>query len=280
MRSKIILIPFVMILVISCNLPILRNSISEDRVATKVSMAKTATMESQDRITPPPPSSPTQPGMLSKTVEPSYTPSPEPSITATSNDFASQLGAPYYSNPMSSGSAFGLDSEGYDDGYTRIGMADGGMVLTSNSTNGWRGWRLTDRGLYNFYLEGTFITGVCTGNDQYGLVFRAPDYSTGEGYYFGVTCDGNYSLLLSDGDRYRTLIELTPSDKIKQGSNQTNQLGVLAEGPSIVIFLNGEKIGNVNDSTFLTPTKVGAFILGRNTPGFTVKLDQLNMWAR
>ena len=280
MHIKIFLLPFVMILVISCNLPFLRNSISEDRVAAQVSLAKTATMKSQEWITPPPPSSPTQPGMPSITVEPSNTPSPEPSITSTSIDFASQLGVPYYSNPMSSGSPFGLDSEGYDDGYTRIVMADGGMVLTSYSTNGWRGWRLTDRGLNDFYLEGTFITGVCNGKDQYGLVFRAPDYSTGEGYYFGATCDGQYSLLLFDGDRYRTLIELTPSEKIKQGSTQTNRLGVLAEGPSIELFLNGEKKGNVNDSTYLTATKVGAFILGGNTPGFNVKLDQLNMWAR
>ena len=269
-----------MLFMVSCNFPIFRNTISPDQVSTQVAISQTATWESQVQISPPLLPSLTLPVAPSETMEPLSTITPEPSITVAEIDFSSQLGSPSYSNPMNSGSAFGLDSAGYDDGFTRIVMSDGSMILTSYPTTGWRGWRLTDKNLSNFYLEGTFITQTCGGKDQYGLVFRAPDYSNGEGYYFGVTCDGQYSLIHSDGNRYRTLIDWTSSEKIVQGSNQTNRLGVLAEGPSIDLFINGEKVNHTEDSNYLTATKIGAFILALNTSGFTVMLDQLNLWTR
>lgn len=265
---------------VSCNFPIFRNTISPNQVSTQVANSQTATWESHAQISPPPLPSLTLPITPSETLEPLPTITPEPSTTVSEVDFSSQLGSPSYSNPMNSGSAFGLDAAGYDDGFTRIVMSEGSMVLTSYPTTGWRGWRLTDKNLSNFYLEGTFITQICAGKDQYGLVFRAPDYSNGEGYYFGVTCDGKYSLLLSDGNRYRTLIDWTSSEKIVSGSNQTNRLGVLAEGPSIDLYINGEKVNHTEDSNYLNATKIGAFILALNTPSFTVKFDQLNLWTR
>jgi hypothetical protein len=280
MQKNKLLVLIVMLFLVSCNFPIFRNTISPDQVSTQVAISQTSTWESQAQILPTPLPSLTLPVTLTETSEPFSTLTPEPSITVTEIDFSSQLGSPSYSNPMNSGSAFGLDAAGYDDGFTRIVMSDGSMTLTSYPTTGWRGWRLTDKNLSNFYLEGTFITQTCAGRDQYGLVFRAPDYSNGEGFYFGVTCEGKYSLLLSDGNRYRTLIDWTSSEKIVSGSNQINRLGVLAEGSSIDLYINGEKVNHADDSNYSTETKIGAFILALNTPGFTVKLDQLNLWTR
>jgi hypothetical protein len=280
MQKNKSLLLITMLVVVSCNFPIFRKTISPNQVSTQVAISQTATWESQAQIPSPSLPSPTLLVTPSKTMEPLSTITPEPSITVTESDFSSQLGSPSYSNPMNSGSAFGLDAAGYDDGFIRIVMSDGSMVLTSYPTTGWRGWRLTDKNLSNFYMEGTFITQTCSGKDQYGLVFRSLDYSNGEGYYFGVTCDGKYSLVLSDGNRYRTLIDWTSSEKIVSGSNQTNRLGVLADGPSIDLFINGEKVNNTNDSAYLAATKIGAFILALNTAGFTVHLDQLNLWAR
>jgi hypothetical protein len=264
---------------LACNFPFMEKSISNNEVATQVSAARTATVFHESPVA-------TSQIMASPTLEakpteaPSASPSPQPSPTVTPADFASQLGSPTYSNNLNNGTAFGIDASGYDDGHTRIVMADGALVLSSYNTNGWRGWRLTDRGMSNFYLEGTFITGNCSGKDQYGLVFRAPDYATGEGYYFGVTCDGNYSLYLSDGNQYHQLIGPTSSKEIKPGPNQDNRLGVLAEGPKISLYINGTKVNETSNSSYETATKVGVFILGLSTPGFTVKLDQFNMWTR
>jgi 3-keto-disaccharide hydrolase len=282
MKKDRTVLAFIFVLLIACNFPFMGNSNTENEVATQVAAAKTSTaIQENVTATPPLPTiAPTSSSTHSEPASPSPSPSPEPSLTATPADFAAQLGAPTYSNPMNNGTAFGIDASGYDDGHTRIIMSDGAMVLSSYSTNGWRGWRLTDRGMSNFYMEGSFTTVTCSGKDQYGLVFRSPDYATGEGYYFGITCDGNYSLLLSDGNQYHKLIDSSFSDQIKPGSNQANRLGVLAEGPKISLFINGAKVNETSNSAYQTDTKVGVFILGLNTPGFTVKLDQFNMWSR
>lgn len=145
MRKNISLLLTFMLFMVSCNFPIFRNTISPDQVSTQVAISQTATWESQVQISPPLLPSLTLPVAPSETMEPLSTITPEPSITVAEIDFSSQLGSPSYSNPMNSGSAFGLDSAGYDDGFTRIVMSDGSMILTSYPTTGWRGWRLTDK---------------------------------------------------------------------------------------------------------------------------------------
>jgi hypothetical protein len=280
MTKRIPSLVLILLIILACNLPFGKKNFSPDKISTKVSLARTATSISSTQIPTEiaPPKTPT-PEVTSE-VSPSITNSPEPTLTSTPADFAAQLGAPIYSNSLDSGKAFGIDSTGYDDGYTRITLSDGAMVMSSYSANGWRSWRLSDRGMSNFYLEGTFTTRTCAGRDQYGLVFRSPDYATGEGFYFGVTCEGKYALLLSDGTHIQALIDWTPSDKIKVGSNQTNRLGVLVEGSGISLFINGEKVNETSNSTYLDATKVGVYFLALNTPGFTVELDQFNMWKR
>jgi hypothetical protein len=280
MTKRILSLVLILLIILACNLPFGKKNFSPDKISTKVSLARTATSISSTQIPTEiaPPKTPT-PEVTSE-VSPSITNSPEPTLTSTPADFAAQLGAPIYSNSLDSGKAFGIDSTGYDDGYTRITLSDGAMVMSSYAANGWRSWRLSDRGMSNYYLEGTFTTQTCAGRDQYGLVFRSPDYATGEGFYFGVTCEGKYALLLSDGTHIQALIDWTPSDKIKVGSNQTNRLGVLVEGSGISLFINGEKVNETSNSTYLDATKVGVYFLALNTPGFTVELDQFNMWKR
>jgi hypothetical protein len=276
------LFPLLMIfwLVIACNFPFSKSGYSPAQVNTQVAEARTATKNSSTEAIAPTVDVPTTTPAPTLTPPPTPTIPPEPTLTSTPLDFSAQLGAPTYSNPMDSGKAFGIDASGYDDGYTRITMENGAMVMKSYSANGWRSWRLSDRGMTNFYMEGTFTTHTCAGRDQYGLIFRSPDYATGEGFYFGVSCEGKYALLLSDGTHMQTLIDWTTSDKIKSGSNQTNRLGVLAEGSNLTLYINGEKVDDTTNSTYLTATKVGVYFLALNTPGFTVELDQFNMWQR
>lgn len=280
MKKRILIILVVILITISCNFPFLKNQNSSGMVSTQVSFALTATNKAPTQIIIPQQSSATPPLVPTGTAESTSTPQMQPTFTSTPADFAASLGTPTYSNSLANGTAFGIDASGYDDGNTRIVMSDGAMLMTSIPTSGWRGWRLTDRKMSNFYLEGTFIPQTCAGKDQYGLVFRAPDYATGEGYFFGVTCDGSYSLFMSDGNKYQPIINWAVSDKINKGSNQTNRLGVLAEGDSISLYINGQKVQEITDSTYDTATKVGAFISALSTPGFTVKLDQFNMWSR
>ncbi len=280
MKKRISILGLILFLTIACNFPFLKSNNNNDQIATQVAFARTATQSasSQQLASPTPAETIENPTIT--VAAPTSTQTPEPTITPAPQDFTSQLGSPSYSNPMNSGKAFGIDDSGYDDGYTRITLGEGAMVMSSYAANGWRGWRLTDRGMSNFYLEGTFSPLSCSGRDQYGLVFRSPDYSTGEGFYFGVSCEGKYSLVVSDGSRYQTLIEATPSNEIISGSNQTNRLGVLAEGSKLTLYINGKMVNETTNPGYQDATKVGVYIQALNTPGFVYKLDQFNMWQR
>jgi hypothetical protein len=188
------------------------------------------------------------------------------------------LGEPWFSDTFTSGTAFGL-SEPYEDESIRIEVKNGAMVFTSLRAKGGLRWRLTSRNPQNQYLEGTFSTLNCTGADQYGLVVRAPSYSDGIGYYFGVTCSGQFYLLRWDAQGQNSIVNLTSEDKIIAGPNQTNRLGILLDGTTIRLYVNGSLVKELSDDVITDKGYIGAFISAREDPGFTVQLEQIKLWT-
>lgn len=272
MKTHFLLTILIFLFLSSCNFPLTPSNQAADEIAISVAVAKTKTALANENIviidTLAPPS-----------IIQTLTPSPSPSMTPTSTDLFQSLGNPFWSNDLNSGSAFGLNAPITDD-YTKFEISSGKMVLTSQTTTGGKGWRMTDRGLSDFYLEGTFITGACSGSDQYGLVFRAPDYSSGNGYYYSVTCGGQYSLMIWDLDNTKTnIIGWNSSDAIITGSNQTNKLGVWVKGSTIKLFVNGKLLQEISNATYNTATKLGAFVAGKETLYFQIGLDQIKLWA-
>jgi hypothetical protein len=186
------------------------------------------------------------------------------------------LGNPTWSNTLDSGTSFGLDAGGYQDENTKIIITGGAMVLTSYSTLGYHGWRLTSPTPKNFYLEAIYITQSCSGSDEYGVVFRAPDYASGKGYYYGLRCSGEYNLFRWDDAGLTALMNWTSSTNILAGSGQTNRLGILANGNSIKLYANGKLLTEISDSKFLDG-HFGAYISGYSG-SLTVNLDQIAYW--
>jgi hypothetical protein len=158
-------------------------------------------------------------------------------------------------------------------------MEGGALVLTGLTANGWHGWSLTySQKPHNFRLEAVFQTGTCTGADLYGLVFRAPDGSSG--YFYGVTCDGRINLHarnFEDGTDTE-IVALTGASQVTAGSNQTNRLGVNISDGKIQLFANGAMVQEVNDETFKDAGYFGAFVAANETAGFTVGMDEISLW--
>ncbi|MHC1784528.1 MAG: hypothetical protein AB9891_17535 [Anaerolineaceae bacterium] len=227
-------------------------------------------------LPPPPIPEPTQeatPTPEGPTPEPSPTLEPSPTPTLPSTDPRNNLGEPTWREK------FDRDKTGFytfDDGHTNISLVYDFLKLTSINSNGWHGWSLGSPKPRNFYLEATFLPEACANRDRYGLVFRAPDYNTG--YFFGVSCDGNYNLRVYDHDG--DLIEWTQDDAILAGSNQKNRLGVMAEDNRIQLFINGEMVKELTDSTYTDSGLIGVFIAAQSTPGFTVRVDEIAYWTR
>ncbi len=199
-----------------------------------------------------------------------------PTATLASQDPKLTLGEPSWTDTLDTSKSFYL----YENDNTRVAHADSALLLTGVNANGWIGWSLTyNNQPQNFYLEGVFIPQSCSGADFYGVVFRAPNANAG--YFYGVTCDGRYSLHarnFEDGSG-KTLIDLTENAAIQKGANQTNRLGVMVKGDKIGVYANGILLQEVTDSTFPNQGYLGAFVSANDTPGFTVKLDEISLWT-
>lgn len=79
---------------------------------------------------------------------------------------------------------------------------------------------------------------------QYGIVFRVkPDSARNEDYVFVLTAEGEYSLMtFLDGKvSERDSIILSPSPFIQRGPAK-NRLGVLADGGTIALYINGNLV--------------------------------------
>jgi len=264
---------------VGCNLPTRQATPEPDLVSTSVALTLTtspiaiepiSTVAIQETSTPLP---------LEASATPSLTPEPTTTHTSTPvvDDIRQAYGSPTWSRSMEDGKSFGLDASEYDDGNTKFSVSNGVMSISSNSTIGFRGWRLSNPTPQNMYLEGTFRSTSCSGNDTYGLVFRAADYTSGYGYYAGFTCDGKYLLTRWDSAGTSTVISSTESDLILKGSNQINRLGILADGNNISLYANGKFLKSINDSGITSGGHIGPFI-SAYSGGFNFELDEIAYW--
>lgn len=199
-------------------------------------------------------------------------------LTPTTTSLDLPTGQPYWSDPFDNGTRFGINPEGYDDGQTRIMITDGTMELTSITGSGWRGWRLTSQKPSNYYLQADFITNECSGSDQYGLVVQSPDYTSGFGYYYGLTCDGRFAFQKWEDGGLTNLQSWNTDNNINIGSDQSNTLGLLKSGNQYNLYVNNVRIASIEDEKFSEPGYFGPFIAGVNTANFTVRLQNISYW--
>jgi hypothetical protein len=279
MRKLIPVFLLVSMVLTSCNLPIAVRTPDPNEVATRV--AETIAAVPTFALSTPE-SQPTIPELLpsaTHTVESTTTPTISATATTPPGDPKISLGNPGFYDTFSSGTAFGLSSEPYQDDAVLIKVENGSMQFKSNKTNGGKRWRLTSRNPLNFYLEGTFNAVTCSGDDTYGLVFRAPTYGDGIGYYFGVTCDGYFYLQSQTESGTNTVFNWTANSNIVSGSGKVNRLGVMAKDNSIKLYINGNLVKEVIDSTISNKGYIGAYSAAYEDPDFTVQLDEISLWT-
>lgn len=216
-----------------------------------------------------------------ETLPPTFTPTVQPTptlaFTLSPNDPAARLGPASWTDNMDRDNNWPTGT----DQFTEISFSDGVMFLTGLTTID--GWRLTWPELTDFYLEATFQTANCAANDRYGMIVRVPESrDPNRGYLVGLSCDGKVSLRRWDatvGARGEmvNLIAWTAKSAVKAGSNQTNRLGLMAIGDRLIVYVNGELVGEVRDNTF-RKGYFGVFVGARDTEKFTIKVDQVRYW--
>jgi hypothetical protein len=213
----------------------------------------------------PVPDTPTPTDTLTPTQPPSATPTPvigDPKLT---------LGTPTWRATFDK-STWYL----FSDPQSSFEIEDGKLVITAKQANNFETWSLSWPDLENFYIEVTVTTGSqCSSKDRYGMIVRAPD--TSHGYLFGISCDGAFRVRAWDGKAFTTLHEWETSDRIEKGPDQTNRLGVLANGEELSLYINGVLAAEIDDDTYPAGT-FGLFIAANQTAGFTVEVSQVMYW--
>jgi hypothetical protein len=239
--------------------------VSQEEIATRVALL---------RGTPPAGATDAGNGILIATVQTS-----EPQSTAAStttptpttqpSDPVAWLGAPTWHDTFTGSNNFYTTS---DENIQFTYSADA-FSMTATNINGWHSWSLGNRRIANFYLEATFRVGNCSGNDRYGMVFRAPD--TSQGYFYGVRCDGNFGLIR--WDNMNQLIDWRPAVPFHSGPNQTNRVGVMAKGTDLTLYINGEEIQKISNSRY-NEGLFGFYIASYGTYAFNVLVEEVAYW--
>ena len=205
---------------------------------------------------------------LSSVLDEDITETPAP------DDPSLGLGDPTYEDTFANGDNWALGVDSYMD----LSAAGGNLVMRGLSTTS--GWRITRVSVSNGYIQLTGKINSCSGTDNYGLYFRVPNATTANnGYLFGISCDGKYSLRKWDGETMTSLIYWKSNNAIRKGPNQTNTIGVKLDGYQMELYVNGVLVGSATDDEYGIGS-VGIYIAAKETKNLTVLLDDLSVWKK
>jgi hypothetical protein len=210
---------------------------------------------------------------------------PEPSTTPPASDPRTILGPAAATDMMNDANTWHWPTGSQQ--YTSISFDDGFMAFTGLTDVA--GWRLPmTSAATDLYIEMTVRTGECTGEDNYGIIYRIPVFHEADrGYLFTVSCDGRYRLTKWDGKEGENgagvrLITWRGSGYIKVGPNQTNRIGVMTIGNRFYLFANGYWLNRdfiLEDSDNPYPGgHFGIFVTSKETENFTIYVDEMSYW--
>jgi hypothetical protein len=182
------------------------------------------------------------------------------------------LGAPTFQDKFNNSANWPI----YDDEHVKMTIQDGALEMTALKAGKWESWMVTWHSAKDFYLEADVKTGECQGRDRYGVMARAAANAS-QGYFFGFTCDGKYSLRIWDGKHFTSLIDWTSNPNIHAGNNQENRLGLKMNGSQISMYANGTLLKEMQNDEFEQGT-FGVFIGAAETDDFTIQFLEIAYW--
>jgi hypothetical protein len=163
------------------------------------------------------------------------------------------------------------------DKFTSVQFENGTMKLTALTDTD--GWRLTYPSIANFYLEASFQTAACQKTDHFGIIFRVPDISSAnQGYFYGIQCDGKYFLKVFADNLMTSIVYAKAHAAILTEMNAVNRLGIMAEGDTLSLYINGVMVKEVSDTHF-ERGGFGIFVGSDFVKNLTVIVDEIAYWS-
>ncbi len=179
-----------------------------------------------------------------------------------------------------SGPAGGWETE--EDEDTTTSYADGEFRIAVHSEN-YMAWSnptpplsLTNLAIQ---VDARLVEGPLDNN--LGLLVRCREsqdtQDTDDFYWYEISSDGYYGVVLRYNDDWRTLIPWEESDAIHQGVGAVNHLQVLCAGELCSFYVNDTWLTDVVDSTILSGT-IGLAAGNFDEPGVVVHFDNLAVY--
>jgi hypothetical protein len=91
------------------------------------------------------------------------------------------------------------------------------------------------------------------------------------------SCDGHYRLRRFFAGAIEVVVDWTPTDDILTGSNQTNRMGLYAQGTTLAIVAN-EELQEVVEYSGVYEGTFGIFPNAADTVDLTVYFDEFWLW--
>ena len=111
---------------------------------------------------------------------------------------------------------------------------------------------------------------------DYGGVILRTDPISSESYYFRIGQDGSYDLELNTNNQIHVLTT-GHNTSINTGLGQRNLIVVIANGSTITVYVNNQKVAVVNDSTY-SQGRIGVIAEDEGTPT-EVEFRDAKVWT-
>lgn len=241
----------------------------DNQATVDASVAATLTAQPPAPTQPPQPTQPPTP-----TTASTEAPTAEPTPELEAGDPALELGAPDGVDTFDSPINFGpMQSKCFQSQIT-----GGQFVMAANGLPGVYCWTTSWPQIQDFYIETSAVMpDVCSPGDQFGLLFRSPDSSSG--YLFGLNCASEYSLKRVTGGSVTDLIAPTASENILTNGGEINRMGVAAYGGDFHLYANGKYLNSASDYTYVVPGDLGYFINAASATPFVSRYEELKIWT-
>jgi hypothetical protein len=175
-----------------------------------------------------------------------------------------------FADDFSNGGSSNWLTEADDQGQTAV--LNETMVIEIGQPNTIQFTELRDTAFDDFLLEVDVTQLAGDPESSYGILFRmrGPD----EFYRFEIMGSGRYMIERhnADGTWTRFLDDWLAASDIQPGLNVTNRLGVAANGPVLIFYINGQTVQQITDPAYAE----GSVALSAGTfgqPGLSVAFD-------
>lgn len=165
--------------------------------------------------------------------------------------------------------------ETYSDKNAKMGVGDGvyHMTLTGNlSTFGLNSKSQTDTVIQVHTKQVSKST-----ENAYGVICRSPTNGNGDGYYFFISGDGQYTITKVKGT-VTTLVDWTQSKAINQGQDE-NDLTVVCVQNYLALYVNDVLLAETTDDTFIQGDPGLAISGYSDKTEVSVDFDNARIWS-